>query len=57
MESAVVIKSFVRKGYEEEMLDALDAVEPSGPVQPTHLGGTFEVRHVSFTYPTGTTSA
>ncbi|MCC3155379.1 ABC transporter ATP-binding protein [Hymenobacter sp. BT770] len=37
-----------------EMLDAPDAVEPSGPVLPTHLRGTFELRHVSFTYPSGT---
>ncbi|MDO7852516.1 ABC transporter ATP-binding protein [Hymenobacter convexus] len=37
-----------------EMLDAPGAVEPSGPVQPTHLRGTFELRHVDFSYPSGT---
>ncbi|ALW86723.1 ABC transporter [Hymenobacter sedentarius] len=37
-----------------EMLDAPDAVEPSGPVLPTHLRGTFELRHIDFTYPSGT---
>jgi ABC-type multidrug transport system fused ATPase/permease subunit len=37
-----------------EMLDAPDAVEQSGPLLPTQLRGTFELRHVDFTYPSGT---
>ncbi|GAB3242380.1 ABC transporter transmembrane domain-containing protein [Hymenobacter seoulensis] len=37
-----------------EMQDAPNAVEPSGPLQPTQLRGTFELRHVDFAYPSGT---
>jgi len=37
-----------------ELLDADDAVEPTGAVLPTALHGTFELRHVDFSYPSGT---
>ena len=36
------------------MLEADEAIEPSGPVLPTGLRGTFELRHVDFSYPNGT---
>ncbi|GAB3299985.1 ABC transporter transmembrane domain-containing protein [Hymenobacter humi] len=36
-----------------EMLDAPGAEEQSGPLQPAQLRGTFELRHVDFTYPGG----
>ncbi|HEX8429422.1 ABC transporter ATP-binding protein [Hymenobacter sp.] len=37
-----------------DILDAQDAVEPTGPLQPTHLHGTFDICNVDFTYPSGT---
>ncbi|ALD21520.1 ABC transporter ATP-binding protein [Hymenobacter sp. DG25A] len=37
-----------------DILDAKEAVEPSGTLLPDHLQGTFELRHVTFTYPSGT---
>ncbi|AIZ63358.1 ABC transporter [Hymenobacter sp. DG25B] len=37
-----------------DILDAREAVEPSGYLQPDHLQGTFEICHVDFTYPSGT---
>ncbi len=36
------------------LLEADEAVEHSGPLQPTQLRGTFELRHVDFSYPNGT---
>ena len=36
------------------LLEADDAVESSGSVQPNNLKGTFELRHVHFSYPNGT---
>jgi ABC-type multidrug transport system fused ATPase/permease subunit len=36
------------------ILDADDQTERPGPLQPTHLEGRFELRHVNFTYPSGT---
>ncbi|UOG76070.1 ABC transporter ATP-binding protein/permease [Hymenobacter tibetensis] len=37
-----------------DILDAQDAVEPTGQLQPDHLRGTFEICNVDFTYPSGT---
>ncbi|GAB3832399.1 ABC transporter ATP-binding protein [Hymenobacter jeollabukensis] len=37
-----------------DILDAQDAQEPTGPLQPTHLQGTFDICNVDFTYPSGT---
>ncbi|MDF7810267.1 ABC transporter ATP-binding protein [Hymenobacter sp. YC55] len=37
-----------------DILDAKEAVEPTGPLQPTHLHGTFDICNVDFTYPSGT---
>lgn len=37
-----------------DILDAQDAREPSGTLQPRHLQGSFELSHVDFTYPGGT---
>lgn len=37
-----------------DILDAEDAVEPTGPLKPDHLRGTFEICNVDFTYPSGT---
>jgi ABC-type multidrug transport system fused ATPase/permease subunit len=37
-----------------DILDARDAVEPTGPLQPAHLTGTFDICNVDFTYPSGT---
>ncbi|OGX91547.1 ABC transporter ATP-binding protein [Hymenobacter coccineus] len=37
-----------------DILDAADATEPTGALLPDHLRGTFELRHVDFTYPSGT---
>ncbi len=37
-----------------DILDADDATEPTGPRLPDHLRGTFKMRHVDFTYPSGT---
>lgn len=36
------------------MLEADEAIEPSGPVLPTGLRGAFELRHLFFRYPGGT---
>jgi len=37
-----------------EILDADDAIEESGPLDPDGLKGCFELKNVSFTYPNGT---
>ncbi|RFP65303.1 ABC transporter ATP-binding protein [Hymenobacter lapidiphilus] len=37
-----------------DILDAEDAVEPTGPLRPAHLHGTFDICNVDFTYPSGT---
>ncbi|OUJ73227.1 ABC transporter ATP-binding protein [Hymenobacter crusticola] len=37
-----------------DILDAKDAVEPTGPLKPQHLQGTFDICNVDFTYPSGT---
>ncbi|RAK65852.1 ABC transporter ATP-binding protein [Hymenobacter edaphi] len=37
-----------------DILDARDAREPTGPLQPEHLTGTFDICNVDFTYPSGT---
>ncbi|WP_022823101.1 ABC transporter ATP-binding protein [Hymenobacter norwichensis] len=37
-----------------DILDAQDAVEPTGQLQPDHLRGTFDICNVDFTYPSGT---
>ncbi|SET74402.1 ABC transporter ATP-binding protein [Hymenobacter actinosclerus] len=37
-----------------DILDAQNAVEPTGPLQPPHLHGTFDICNVDFTYPSGT---
>ncbi|MEP7213915.1 MAG: ABC transporter ATP-binding protein [Acidobacteriota bacterium] len=37
-----------------EILDADDAIEESGPLDPDGLKGRFELKNVSFTYPNGT---
>ncbi|UOQ67286.1 ABC transporter ATP-binding protein [Hymenobacter volaticus] len=37
-----------------DILDAQDAVEPTGSLQPIHLHGTFDICNVDFTYPSGT---
>ncbi|TPG65463.1 ABC transporter ATP-binding protein [Hymenobacter nivis] len=37
-----------------DILDAADATEPTGALLPDHLRGTFQLRHVDFTYPSGT---
>ncbi|WP_375438173.1 ABC transporter ATP-binding protein [uncultured Hymenobacter sp.] len=37
-----------------DILDAQGAVEPTGPLQPDHLRGTFDICNVNFTYPSGT---
>ncbi|HEX8349609.1 MAG TPA: ABC transporter ATP-binding protein, partial [Hymenobacter sp.] len=37
-----------------DILDAKDAVEPTGPLLPDHLRGTFDICNVDFTYPSGT---
>ena len=37
-----------------DILDAKSAVEPTGPLQPIHLHGTFDICNVDFTYPSGT---
>ncbi|ALD21518.1 ABC transporter ATP-binding protein [Hymenobacter sp. DG25A] len=37
-----------------DILDAEDATEKTGLIQPDHLQGTFEICHVDFTYPSGT---
>ncbi|AHJ96474.1 ABC transporter ATP-binding protein [Hymenobacter swuensis] len=37
-----------------DILDAEDAVEPTGPLRPDHLCGTFDICNVDFTYPSGT---
>ena len=37
-----------------DILDAKDAVEPTGKLQPDHLHGTFDICNVDFTYPSGT---
>ncbi|WP_324671830.1 ABC transporter ATP-binding protein [Hymenobacter sp. GOD-10R] len=37
-----------------DILDAKDAVEPTGPLKPEHLLGTFDICNVDFTYPSGT---
>ncbi|GGF20066.1 ABC transporter ATP-binding protein [Hymenobacter cavernae] len=37
-----------------DILDAKDAVEPTGQLQPDHLRGTFDICNVDFTYPSGT---
>nr|WP_236943217.1 ATP-binding cassette domain-containing protein [Hymenobacter sp. PAMC 26628] len=37
-----------------DILDAADATEPTGALLPDHLRGTFALRHVDFTYPSGT---
>ena len=36
------------------ILDAADAVETTGPLRPARVQGRFELRHVDFTYPSGT---
>jgi ABC-type multidrug transport system fused ATPase/permease subunit len=36
------------------ILDADDQTERPGPLRPAHLHGRFELRHVNFTYPSGT---
>ena len=36
------------------ILDADDQTERPGPLRPAHLQGRFELRHVDFTYPSGT---
>jgi ABC-type multidrug transport system fused ATPase/permease subunit len=36
------------------ILDADDQTERPGPLRPAHLQGRFELRHVNFTYPSGT---
>jgi ABC-type multidrug transport system fused ATPase/permease subunit len=36
------------------ILDARDAVETTGPLRPAQVRGSFELRHVNFTYPSGT---
>ena len=36
------------------ILDAHDQTEQTGTLRPTHLRGEFELRHVDFTYPSGT---
>ncbi|WP_400191952.1 ABC transporter ATP-binding protein [Hymenobacter sp. B81] len=37
-----------------DILDATEATEKTGPIQPGQVRGTFELRHVDFTYPSGT---
>ncbi|TGE14144.1 ABC transporter ATP-binding protein [Hymenobacter elongatus] len=37
-----------------DILDADDAVEKTGPLQPDQVRGTFDICHVDFTYPSGT---
>ncbi|MBO0360274.1 ABC transporter ATP-binding protein [Hymenobacter sp. BT186] len=37
-----------------DILDAHDAVEPTGQLLPDHLRGTFDICNVDFTYPSGT---
>ncbi|MCC3158733.1 ABC transporter ATP-binding protein/permease [Hymenobacter sp. 15J16-1T3B] len=37
-----------------DILDAKDAREPTGPLKPEHLQGTFDICNVDFTYPSGT---
>ncbi|KUG09592.1 ABC transporter ATP-binding protein [Solirubrum puertoriconensis] len=37
-----------------DILDAREAQEPTGPLQPQHLQGTFDICNVDFTYPSGT---
>ncbi|AIZ63360.1 ABC transporter [Hymenobacter sp. DG25B] len=37
-----------------DILDAEEATEKTGLLQPDHLQGTFEICHVDFTYPSGT---
>ncbi|WP_019947724.1 ABC transporter ATP-binding protein [Hymenobacter aerophilus] len=37
-----------------DILDARNAVEPTGQLRPDHLRGTFDICHVDFTYPSGT---
>jgi ABC-type multidrug transport system fused ATPase/permease subunit len=37
-----------------DILDARDAVEPTGQLLPDHLHGTFDICNVDFTYPSGT---
>ncbi|OON65860.1 ABC transporter ATP-binding protein [Hymenobacter sp. CRA2] len=37
-----------------DILDAQDAQEPTGPLQPEHLTGTFDICNVDFSYPSGT---
>lgn len=36
------------------ILDAAEAVETTGPLRPARVQGRFELRHVDFTYPSGT---
>ncbi|NVO30536.1 ABC transporter ATP-binding protein [Hymenobacter lapidiphilus] len=36
-----------------DILDAQDAREPTGPLRPVHLHGTFDICNVDFTYPGG----
>ncbi|GAB2776363.1 ABC-type multidrug transport system fused ATPase/permease subunit [Hymenobacter luteus] len=37
-----------------DILDAENATEPTGTLQPAHLRGTFDICNVDFTYPSGT---
>jgi ABC-type multidrug transport system fused ATPase/permease subunit len=37
-----------------DILDARNAREPSGPLRPEHLQGTFDICNVDFSYPSGT---